>query len=354
MNPPATPKRRRLAFAAIALVLLAAALYLVLGRRAALVLTGMVTTDDVIVSPVIAGRLDRLLVREGDMVKAGQLLGTIQSAEWNANLAYYNDSERQAASTVTQAQADLAYQQALTKSQISQAEANLASAQAQVAVAESDFENSQINFKREDELHQSGTDSPQAFDNARTGLAGARARLASAQKQAQAADAAVAVAKANLSEVVARQAALQGDTSALAALGAQKDKAQVQLGYTELRAPIDGIVDVRAARQGEVLNPGQAVVTLVNPDDLWVRADVEESYVDRIHLGDILTVRLPSGAEHPGTVFFRGVDADYATQRDVSRTKRDIKTFEIRLRCDNRDRSLALGMTASVVLPLRR
>ena len=78
-----------------------------------------------------------------------------------------------------------------------------------------------------------------------------------------------------------------------------------------------------------------------------------ESYIDRIHLGDSLTVRLPSGATREGNVFFRGVDADYATQRDVSRTKRDIKTFEIRLRCDNSDRSLALGMTAYVTLPLR-
>ena len=63
-----------------------------------------------------------------------------------------------------------------------------------------------------------------------------------------------------------------------------------------------------------------------------MRADVEETYIDRIRLGDKLTVRLPSGAEREGTVFYRGVDADYATQRDVSRTKRDIKTFEIRLR----------------------
>ena len=98
-----------------------------------------------------------------------------------------------------------------------------------------------------------------------------------------------------------------------------------------------------------MVNPGQAIVTLIDPDDLWVRADVEESYIDRIHLGDEMTVRLPSGAEREGTVFYRGVDADYATQRDVSRTKRDIKTFEIRLRCDNADRSLAVGMTAYVI-----
>jgi HlyD family secretion protein len=84
-----------------------------------------------------------------------------------------------------------------------------------------------------------------------------------------------------------------------------------------------------------------------------VRADVEETYIDRIRIGDKLTVRLPSGEEREGTVFYRGVDAGFATQRDVSRTKRDIRTFEIRIRTDNRDRRLAVGMTAYVLLPLQ-
>jgi len=106
-------------------------------------------------------------------------------------------------------------------------------------------------------------------------------------------------------------------------------------------------------RTGEVVTPGQPVVTLINPDDLWVRADVEETYIDSVRLGDKLTVRLPSGGEYEGTVFYRGVDAAFATQRDVSRTKRDIKTFEVRLRVDNRQRRLAVGMTAYVLLPVR-
>ena len=66
-----------------------------------------------------------------------------------------------------------------------------------------------------------------------------------------------------------------------------------------------------------------------------------------------MTVRLPSGDERQGKVIFRGVDAGYATQRDVSRTKRDIRTFEVRLRVDNSDRRLAVGMTAYVLLPLQ-
>jgi HlyD family secretion protein len=98
--------------------------------------------------------------------------------------------------------------------------------------------------------------------------------------------------------------------------------------------------------------PGQPVVTLVNPDDLWVRANVEETYIDRVRVGDKLKVRLPSGDVREGTVFYRGVEAAFATQRDVSRTKRDIKTFEIRLRLDNSDRRLAVGMTAYVELPV--
>ena len=96
-----------------------------------------------------------------------------------------------------------------------------------------------------------------------------------------------------------------------------------------------------------------ALLTVIDPDDLWVRADVEETYIDSVKLGDTMTVRLPSGVERQGTVTFRGVDAGYATQRDVSRTKRDIRTFEVRLRVDNADRRLAVGMTAYVLLPLQ-
>jgi len=149
------------------------------------------------------------------------------------------------------------------------------------------------------------------------------------------------------------KARVESIESLIEAARAQEQKAQVQLDYTEIRAPITGIVDTRVALQGEVVKPGQAIVTLINQDNLWVRGDVPETYIDRIRLGEKLKVTLPSGAVREGTVFYRGMDADYATQRDVSRTKRDIKTFEIRLRCDNSDRALAVGMTAYVTLPLK-
>lgn len=323
-------------------------------RPGVLRLTGIVTTDTVLVSPEIQGRLQELSVKQGDIVKAGQLLGRIQPQEWKADMAFYTSSEEQSVAQVAQAEADLSYQEAQTSNQIAQAEANLAAAKAVAAQGSADLENSRLTFERSKDLFQRGVESAQVYDQARTGFEAAQAHTESLLKQVQAADAAVALARANAQQVIARHAMLEASRKQLAAAAAQREKAQVRLDYTEIHAPISGIVDVRAALPGEVVSPGQAVVTLINPDDLWVRIDVEETYIDEIRLGQVYPVRLPSGAERPGTVIYRGVDADFATQRDVSRTKRDIKTFEVRLRVDNSDRALSVGMTAYVTLRLAK
>ncbi len=328
--------------------------YAMSAPRGQLVLTGIVTTDDVIVSSQVQGRLQELKVNQGDVVKKGDLLAVIQPEELQADMSFYQQGEEQAQMQVTMAEADLRFQEAQTTSQITQAQANLAAAEAQVAQGEADLENATLTFHHEEEAWKRGAEGQQTYDQARTGFDMQKARVETFRKQRDSAKAAVSVAQSNLEQVSQRKAALEMNKRQLAAAGAQKDKAKVQLGYTEIRAPIDGIVDVRAALQGEVVNPAQAIVTLINPDDLWVRVDVEETYIDGVHLGDRLSVRLPSGAVREGTVFFRGVDADYATQRDVSQTKRDIKTFEIRLRCDNKERDLAVGMTAYVTLPLEQ
>ena len=347
-------KRRLIVVAAILVLVIAAGIaYRMLRNPDSITLTGIVTTDEVRVGSQVQGRLQKLLVREGDVVKKGELLAVIQPQELQADRSFYASSEQATAEQVAQARADLAFQRSQTREQIRQGQANLAMTEAQVKQAQADLEFARLSFERAKALREGNISSQQDYDQARTTYASAQARVASFQQQVQASQAALALAQSNADQVKARSAALAASEKQLAAAGAQTAKADVLLGYTEIHAPIDGVVDVRAALEGEVVTPAQAVLTLVNPDDLWVRVDIEESYIDRIHLGDTLTVRLPFGATREGTVFFRGVDADYATQRDVSRTKRDIKTFEVRLRCDNRDRALALGMTAYVPLPLQ-
>lgn len=332
----------------------AAAYYATSRRRADLELTGVVTTDEVVVSSQVQGRLSELLVKEGDSVKQGQLLAVILPLEQRADVSFYAHSEEQSKAQVGQAEADLRYQRAQTRDQIHQAEANLASAQSQVAEAQANLENARLGAQRSEALYGQGVVSGQVYDQARTTFEADKAHVESLEKQVQSARAALALAQSNAQQVEVRRAAVEASVHQLAAMGAQKTKAQVELGYTEIRSPLDGLVDVRAALQGEVVNPAQPIVSLINPDNLWVRADVPETYIDQIRLGDKFSVRLPSGGQRLGTVFYRGVDAAYATQRDVSRTKRDIKTFEIRLRCDNQDRALDPGMTAFVDLPVAR
>jgi HlyD family secretion protein len=335
-------------------VLFAGVIYFVTRPPSTLNLTGVVTTDEVTVSAEIQGRLEELKVREGDVVTNGQLLAVIQPKEQKADMAFYSSGLKQSSAQVDQAKADLKFQETQTSNQILQAEATLASAEAQTKQAEADLENATLTFQREEGLYKTGAEAVQAYDQARTARDAATARVESFKKQAEAAQAAVALARANEDQITMRRAALAASLQQVEAANAQKTKAAVRLDYTQVRAPIAGIVDTRAALQGEVVNPAQAIVTLINQDNLWVRVDVEETYVDRIRLGDKFQVKLPSGTTREGIVFYRSVDADYATQRDVSRTKRDIRTFEIRLRCDNADRALAVGLTAYVEMPLKK
>ena len=310
---------RRIALLALFVLVVAAGVHYARASDSGdLVLTGIVTTEDVIVSPQVSGRIDTLAVDAGDSVVEGQLIATIAPAELEADQAYFAHSAEALGAQVTASEADVAA-----------AEAQVSEALASLAKAKQTFERTQA-------VANSGGLTPEALDQAHTAVEVAQARADAAEKR-----------------VTAARSALGAVRQQRDAAAAQAEKAGVRLGYTDVRAPISGIVDVRAVRRGEVVTTGQPVVTLVDPDDLWVRADVEESYIDRIRLGDTLTVRLPSGLERTGKVFYRGVDADYATQRDVSRTKRDIKTFEVRLRVDNGDRRLALGMTAYILLPIQ-
>ncbi len=322
-------------------------------RRGGLVLTGIVTTDDVIVSSQVQGRLHELLVKAGDTVKRDQLVALIEPEQYKADRAYYAHTEESSAAQVQGAEAALKYQELQTRDQVRQAEAALAVSEAQQAEAVADLERARLDFERANGLFKQGIVAAQVNDTSRTTYEAAKAHLNSLQKQVEAQRAALALARSTVEQIAVRESGVAAGRHQLAAAGAQKERAEIFLGHTEIRAPISGLVAERAARQGEVVNPGQPIFTLINPDDLWVRADVEETYIERVRVGDRVPVRFPSGLERTGTVFFRGVDANFATQRDVSRTKRDIKTFEIRLRVDNSDRRLYPGLTAFVTVPLK-
>jgi len=317
-----------------------------------LILTGIVTTQDVIVSPQVSGQIGQLMVKEGDVVQKNQLIAVLTRDELEADRAYYARQVESIQSQVGENEAQLRLDQRQTEDQISQAQAAVDTAVAQTGEARAALENARIILDRIQKLSKEGVAPAQQLDEARTNFDAAKARVDTVQKQVEVQRAALAVANANAEKIAVQQNRVRTTERQREAVSAQRQRADVRLSYSELRSPVSGIVDVRATREGEVVAAGQPILTLIDPDDLWVRADIEETYIDRIRLGDQLKVRLPSGVEQMGTVFYRAMDASFATQRDVSRTKRDIKTFEIRLRLDNKDRRLAVGMTTYIELPV--
>jgi HlyD family secretion protein len=314
-------------------------------------LTGIVTGNDDIVSPLVQGRLQRLLVDEGSEVKAGQLIAEIDPTELKAARDSAEANIHTFESRVVQSNTTGAMSDQQTAAGLQQATAALTAARAQLDQAKATLALNEVTYKRDQGLFAAGVVAAEERDTAEYTWEASQANVKALEDQVNAAEAQVTAARAGRKQVDVQEADTAATRAQVAQAIAQKNQAETQLGYTKVYAPIDGIVSVRVARQGEVVQPGGPIVTIIDIDHLWVQADVEESMIDSIRFGQTLKVRLPSGNEIDGTVFFKGVESDYATQRDVSRTKRDIKTFEIKVSVPNPERRLFAGMTAYVLLP---
>jgi multidrug resistance efflux pump len=208
----------------------------------------------------------------------------------------------------------------------------------------------QSDSKRAIDLAAAGVVSDQERVQAESNLKAQEATVQALKDQVNAAEADLNTATANIHQAHAAESNVKSVQGQLANAEAQLKEAEVRLGYTKIYAPVNGTVSVRAAREGEVLNAGQPIVTVVDLSDTWVRAAIPETNADHIGLGDTLHVRLPGGTMTSGKVFFKSAEADFATQRDVSRRKRDIKTIVVKVRLANPKGAYVPGMTAEVLV----
>jgi HlyD family secretion protein len=315
-----------------------------------LVLIGTVDSNQVIVSPQVEGRIQKLLVDEGTPVKQGDLIAILDPSELEAE-------ERAAAATidslkykVDETKSTSVAMQGSTRSTVSNAEAKLASERAQLLQAEATLERTESDSRRTIALAKAGVDSEQDQVQAETNLAAQKAVVQSLQQQVTAAQADLQTAVANVNQAHASQRTVESTQAQLQNAVDMLKQAEVRLGYTKIYAPVTGTISVRAAREGEVLNVGQPIVTIVGLSDTWVRAAIPETEADHIGLGDTLRIQLPGGTMTSGKVFFKSVEADFATQRDVNRRKRDIRTIVLKVRLNNPKGAYVPGMTADVLV----
>jgi len=315
-----------------------------------LVLIGTVDSNQVIVSPQTQGRLQKLLVDEGTPVKAGQLIAVIDPAELQAQAAAASATISSLRSKVNEMRYTEQSTKGSTSSDVANMQARLRSMTSQLAQAQAALERTQSDSRRMIELAKQGVASDQERVQAETNLMASKANVQSLKDQVTAAEADLNAAIARTHQANAARSTVASTQADLKNAEEQKRQAEVRLGYTNIYAPVTGTVSVRAAREGEVLNVGQPIVTIVDLSDTWVRAAIPETQADHIGLGDTLKVRLPGGTETFGRVFYKAAEADFATQRDVNRRKRDIKTIVLKVRLDNPKGAYVPGMTAEVLV----
>ena len=341
-------------FGVLLLIILGAAIvyYFATTRRdSGLVLVGTVDANQVIVSSKIQGRIEKLAVDEGTPVKQGDLIAQLDTAELEAQKRAAEATIRSLRSQVSGSRATELMTRGSTSSDVQNAQAQLNATRASLNEAQANLGQQEADTKRTVSLADQGIASQQDKDRANFALAAARARVQTLRDQVHSAEAALAAAQARLHQTHTAESTVAATQAQMSNAQAQLAEIEARLNYTRVVAPISGIVSVRAARQGEVVNPGEPIVTIVDPNDTWVRAAVPETFEAQTKVGDTLQVRMPGGEIVPGKVIFKSTEGDFATQRDVNRMKRDIKTVALKLRIANPGMKYVTGMTAEVLLP---
>lgn len=247
-TPAASPKRsRRLVFSIMSIILLG---LLLLGIRRWWFGRSHVSTDNaqvdghiVPILPKVGGYVVEVRVDENRNVKAGDTLVVLDDRDLRARLA--------------QTDADLAAILATVSSRtrVGQAEAGVAQAQANASKARADL-------SRIEPLALQNVVSQQQLDAARAAAAAADAQLAS------------------------MQAALVGADARVAAARAARDQAALQLSYTRVIAPSNGVVSKKSVELGQLVQPGQPLMTVVPLEDVWVTANLKETETADVTPGD--------------------------------------------------------------------
>jgi membrane fusion protein (multidrug efflux system) len=240
--------------------------------------------DNTAIVPRVSGYISELLVTDNQRVKAGEVLVRIDPCDYQA--------------AVDQAQADVAAAEANVRgldAQIAEQQAAIEQAHADVASAESDLAFAQQEYARYSTLAKTGAGTVQRAQQAATDLRGKVAALKHNQAALAAAEKQIDVLRTQRAQA---QATLKHNRAIL-------DQARLNLGYTVIKAPVDGAVGDRAARVGLYVQPGTQLMTIVPiGTGVYVVANFKETQIGRMFHGEAadFTVDAFPGAHLHGTL----------------------------------------------------
>ena len=295
-------------------------------RRDAVTLQGETDAKQVTVAAKVSGRVDSLLVREGDSVQRGEIVATLDGPEIRAKAA-----QAVAARDAARAVRDKARNGA-REEDIRAARDNWLRAVASATIAET-------TYVRLDRLQREGVVPIQKRDEAEANLRASRKGAEAAKAQYE-----LTTAGTRVEDRAAAFADLRRAEGAVA-------EAESYVSENVLRSAVDGQVLLKIVEQGELVSPGQPVITIVDLTDQWITLNLQEDRLAGLRVGDTLLATIPAvdSETRPFSVYYISPLGNFATWRATREAGGfDVRTFEIRARPLQPVPALRPGMSALV------
>ena len=263
---PAKLKRRLFIFIALVLLIAAAffANWYLVGRHYEHTDNAYVQGEITRISSQLAARIEQVHVQDNQHVQPGDLLVTLERGDFRL--------------AVEQARANLAIREAelaQARSRLLQQNSLIAASQASVGVAQANLERSQVDLSRVEALRKPGFISEE-----RVTTLSSDARVARSQRQKAEADLAAQRQQVDALEADVKRLQAQIDSAR-----AEIEHAELNLGRTEIRSPISGIVGQRSARSGQYVPVGAYLMSIVPDEEIWVQANFKETQIGRMQVG---------------------------------------------------------------------
>jgi membrane fusion protein (multidrug efflux system) len=322
------------------------------------------------IGPKVSGTVLALHVNDNQVVKAGDPLLTIDPRDYEVAVASATAGLANATAQAERTRVNLKYARTTISASLDQAEAGvnnaraaLSQAQAQVGVAEAEAQRATADLTRYERLVGTDFASKQRYEQAQSDARTTAARLRAAQQGVRASDAQLSQALGKLDEaktvpeqVAIREAELKAAEAQVLAASATLQQAQLNLSYTKLLAPQDGIVTRRKVNAGDQIDKGQNLFALVVGQP-WITANFKETQLTRMRPGQPVTVTIDA---YPSRTFKghvdsiqRGTGARFALLPPENATGNFIKVVQrvpVKIVFDETpDTAMALGLGMSVV-----
>ena len=269
----------------------------------------------------ITGTVKAVYVEDNQTVKAGQLLVELDPADYSVSLEQANAALNESRTQVAVAQPNVPITSVSTETTLATSATDIAGARAALAAAQRDHESAVANIRNAEadsvkaqadlsryrELVAKDEISRQQFDQADATAKSAVANVDAKRATAEAAARNIEQAQARLEEAQTKQVeaqrnrpqqiAIQSATvqSKQATAERQKtlvDQAALNLSYTKIVAPIDGVIGKKNAEAGQQVSPGQQLMADVPLNDLWITANFKETQLQKMHPGQRATIHV--------------------------------------------------------------